>query len=133
MSVWAIQKAMFAHLAADSGVIAELGDPPRLYDEPPESAPFPYAVLGEARVDDYPGLPGGRAHDLRIQIVSRHQGRKEVKRAVDAVSAALDDADFPIDGARLVNMRFVSADISLRDASGLHTGTLRFRAATEAL
>jgi hypothetical protein len=128
---WPLQTALYAHLLADPGVAAELGDPPRLYDAPPEGAALPHAVLGEARSRPYPGLDGGEEHDIRIQIYSRHAGRKEVKRLFGAVGAALDGAAFPIDGHRLVGVALVSAEAFRRDPSGLFSGTLRFRAVTE--
>lgn len=131
LSLFALQKAVHAALAADPGVKAELGDPPRVYDAPPEGAAHPYAILGEAGARRIPGHPSGVEHDLRIRIVSRWQGRREVKRALDAVCAALHDADFQVEGGRLVSFRFVFADVFAR-SEGVFEGVARFRAATEA-
>lgn len=131
LASFALQKALYAALLADSGVRAELGDPPRIYDAPPESAAHPYAVLGEARATRIAGHPSGVEHDIRIRIVSRYEGRREVKRALEAVVAALHDADPPLEGARLVGLRFLFADIFAR-GDGVFEGLARFRAATEA-
>jgi hypothetical protein len=127
----ALQKAVWAALLADAGVRAELGDPARVYDAPPEGAAHPYALLGETRMSRIPGHPSGIEHDLRIRIVSRHQGRLEVKRALDAVAAALHEADLALEDARLVNLRFAFADVFAR-GDGVFEGLARFRAATEA-
>lgn len=128
---FALQKAIFERLSADAGVKGELGDPPRIYDAPPESAAHPYALIGETRASKIAGHPSGIEHDVRIRIVSRWQGRREVKRALDALYDALHDQDFAIDGARLVNCRFVFADVFER-ADQVFEGVARFRAATEA-
>ena len=50
---WALQQAVFTALTADAGVIALLGSPPRIYDDPPRDAALPYAVIGEANESDW--------------------------------------------------------------------------------
>ncbi|GAB4525473.1 MAG: hypothetical protein Kow00133_14060 [Amphiplicatus sp.] len=129
---WALQKAVYAALAADAGVKAELGDPPRIHDEPPRNAVFPYAVLGEGRVAPLPGHDGAFVHEIRILIVSRHGGRREVKRALDALVGALHEADFPVEDGRLVSIAFSGADIPRRRGGEPFEGAARFRAVTEA-
>lgn len=128
---WALQKAAYAALAADAGVKAELGDPPRIHDEPPRDAVFPYAVLGEGRAAPLPGHDGATVHEIRILIVSRHGGRREVKRILDAFVGALHDADFPVEGGRLVSLTFSGADIPRRRGGEAFEGIARFRAVTE--
>ncbi|MGE0409796.1 MAG: DUF3168 domain-containing protein [Amphiplicatus sp.] len=130
MSVWALQKAVYAHLVADAGLKALLGDPPRLFDDPPPDAVFPYALLGETHAAAIAGLDGGIEHDLRIQIFSRYAGRREVKRVIDVLYDALHEADFAVEGATLVNCRFVFSDIFRRREAETYQGVARFRAAT---
>lgn len=130
-SMWPLQTALYAVLSGHSGLAAEIGDPPRIYDDPPASAALPYVVLGEARAADYPGLEGGVEHDIRISVFSRHGGRKEVKRLLDLLKEALHEADFAVDGARLVQCRFVFADAFRRRDAQLYEGLARFRAVTE--
>lgn len=129
---WPLQQALYAHLSADAGLKAEIGDPPRLYDDPPKTAAFPYVVIGEARTEPLAGLDGGFIHDIRVQIYSKHAGRREVKRIIDALYDALHEASFPIGGASLVDCRFVTGDVFRRDATGeAYHGVARFRVVTE--
>lgn len=128
---WALQQAVYEVLAADAGLIEELGDPPRLYDDAPKAAVFPYVLLGETRESAIAGDDGLFEHDIRLQIFSKHGGRKEVKRIADRLYDALQDADLAIEGARLVSLRFVFADAFRRDGGETYQGAVRFRAVTE--
>ena len=130
---WAMQKAVYAALRADDGVKAELGDPPRIFDNPPKGEAYPHVVIGEGRVTPLDGVDGAAEHEIRLQIFSRHAGRREIRRIIDALYDALHEADFAIDGHRLVNIRFVFADIFKRGESDLYQGAARFRAVTQAL
>lgn len=130
MISWPLQKALYQRLAADAALMEEIGDPPRLYDDPPPDAAFPYVVLGEARAAPVPGADGLFEHDLRLHVHSRHAGRRDVKRILDRLYDALEGADFPVEGARLVSARFVFADVFRRE-EGVFTGVARFRLVTE--
>ena len=129
---FALQKSVYEWLAANPDIRDEIGDPPRLYDEPPSDAAFPYVVLGETRVSKVPGWPGGAEHDLRFSIYSRHAGRRDVKRILGVLVKALHEADFPLEGAILVNCRFVFGEIFRRDLGDVFEGLARFRVTTEA-
>jgi len=128
---WPLQKAVYLALAADAALKAEIGDPPRLYDDAPASAAFPYVLLGETRESPLAGHEAGFEHDLRFHVFSKHGGRREVKRILAALYDALHDAELDVEGARLVSMRFVFSDIFRRDPE-LYAGAARFRAVTEA-
>ena len=130
-SAWALQKALYAHLAADAGVLAELGDPPRIHDEAPPGAALPHVVLGEGSARPVPGLDGGVEHEIRLLVHSRHQGRREVKRIIDVLHDALHDAAFAVEGASLVNIRHVFSDVFRRSDDGTYLGVARFRAVTQ--
>ena len=107
---WELQKAVYQALRADAGLKAEIGDPARIFDDPPPEAPYPYLTIGEARASDYKGLDGGLEHDLKLYAFSRYAGRREVKRILSAVYDALHDAALTLSGHDLVNIRFVFAD-----------------------
>lgn len=130
-SAWALQKALYAHLAADAGIIAELGDPPRIHDEAPPAAAFPYVVLGDGQTRPLAGVDGAVEHDIRLTVFSRHQGRREVKRLIDCLHDALHDASFAVDGAHLVNLRYVFGDVFRRSDDGTYLGVAKFRAVTQ--
>jgi hypothetical protein len=130
-ATFALQKAIYDALQADPGVRAELGNPPRVFDEAPEGTAHPYVVIGEGRVQKTVGGEDAMEHEIRIEIFSRHGGRRDVKRVIDALIGALHDRDFALDGARLVNLAFLFGDIFTREPHGFR-GLARFRAVTEA-
>lgn len=132
-AIWALQRAVYQQLAADPGVTDLVGEPARIYDAPDAGAAFPYIVIGETRVTDWAGVPGGLEHDLRLDLHSRYEGRREVKALANAVYDALQDADLAVDGHRLVAMRFVFADAFPRLADQGFRGAVRFRALTQPL
>ncbi len=132
-AIWNLQKAIYAHLTADAGVGVELGNPARIYDDPPTDSPFPYLTLGEARANDWNGVDGGVVHDLKLYIFSRYAGRQELKRIMAVVYDALHEADFPIEGHLLINMRYVFGDSFRRQNDDIYQGVMRFRAVTEPL
>lgn len=123
---WPLQQALYQHLSGDADLAALLGAPPRIYDAPPPSAAMPYVVLGESRASPLAGADGAFEHDLRLRIVSRHEGRREVRRVIDALCEALHEAQFPVEGASLIDCRFVFADVFRRE-SEVHHGVARFR------
>lgn len=128
--LWPLQVALYTALSAHEALAAELGDPPRIYDEPPATAPFPYVAFGEMRASAYAGFEGAFEHDVRLSVFSRHGGRMEVKRLLDAVVEALHGAELPLIGARLVQIRFVFADVFRRREGPVYEGVARFRAVT---
>jgi hypothetical protein len=127
-----LQQALHAHLSADEGLKALLGDPPRIYDDPPADSAFPYLVIGETRAQPVAGADALFEHDLRLQVFSRHAGRRDVKRVLDAVYDALQDAALAVESARIVSFRFVFSDVLRREAE-VYSGVARYRVVTEAL
>jgi Protein of unknown function (DUF3168) len=126
----ALQKAVFAALAADGGVGALIGE--RIYDAPPRAAAFPYLSFGEARTTDWStGTETGAEHRVTFDVWSRERGKSECWTIMDAVQAVLHDASLALDGYQLVNLRFETAD-ARRDPDGITWhGVMRFRAVTE--
>lgn len=123
---WALQKAIYAALSADS-VLSALVDT-RIHDNVPGNVLFPYLALGENETRDW---PGGMEHRLTIHVFSRRRGRTETKRIIGAVNAALHDAALTLQDHALVNLRFLDA-ASRREPDGeTWRGTIRFRAVTE--
>ena len=127
----ALRAAIHTALLTDSGVTAALGGP-KIYDEPPRNAAFPYVTLGDARViDDSADLGTVQEHQLTLHAWSRQGGHKEAHVIAGALLSALDDAPLSPSGHRLVNLRFAIADIR-READGrTYHALLRFRAVTE--
>lgn len=127
----ALRAAIHDALAADASLAAILGGP-KIYDEPPKSAAFPYVTLGEARVSDFStGSEEGAEHQLTLHAWSREGGHREAHLIAGALLQALDDAPLPLAGHRLVNMRFAVADVRRESDGRTYHAFVRFRAVTE--
>jgi hypothetical protein len=126
-----LRAAIHDTLAADGALTALLGGP-RVYDEPPRAANFPYVTLGEARVTDFStGSEPGEEHQLTLHAWSRQGGHREAHLIAGALLQALDDAPLPLADHRLINLRFAVADVR-READGrTYHALVRFRAVTE--
>lgn len=129
----ALHRALLDHLRNDPGLVALLGDPPRVHDEPPARPVWPMVVFGRAQTRPWGGLEGeGLEHALTLTCLSRFDGTEEAKAVVAALRARLHDAAPTLDGGRLVNLRVTYADV-FRAADGRTVlGVLRLRAVTEA-
>jgi hypothetical protein len=127
----ALRAAVHDALAADAALNALLGGP-KIYDEPPRAAVFPYVTLGETRVTDFStGTEQGEEHQLTLHAWSRQGGHHEAHLITGALLQALDDADLALAGHTLVNFRFAVADVR-READGrTYHALVRFRAVTE--
>jgi hypothetical protein len=114
------------------GPLTTLLGGPKIYDEPPDGASFPYVTLGEARVTDWStGSEGGEEHQLTLHAWSRQGGHKEAHLVTGALLQALDDAPLTLTDHHLVNLRFALADVR-READGrTYHALVRFRAVTE--
>jgi len=128
----ALAKAIREAAMADASVQAVLGDPARLYDDPPPDPAFPYVTLGrvEARASDAANAEA-LEHVLTLHVWSRYGGRAEALDVIGALRAALHDAPIEVDGRRLILLFVVFTDV-FRSGDGRTThGVVRLRALTE--
>ena len=127
----ALRAAIHDALVADGALSALLGGP-KVYDEVPQSAAFPYVTLGECSITDWTvGTEAATEHQLTLHAWSRQGGHREAHEIAGALLQALDDAPLTVEGHRLVNLRFALADIG-READGrTYHAAVRFRAFTE--
>ena len=127
----ALRAAVHDALTANAALTALLGGP-KIYDEPPRSAAFPYVTLGEARIADYStGSEPGEEHQLTLHAWSRQGGQREAHLIAGALLQALDDAPLALADNHLVNFRFAVADVR-READGrTYHALVCFRAVTE--
>ena len=127
----ALRAAVHAALTADAALAAALGGP-KIYDEPPREAAFPYVTLGETRVADFSaGSEPALEHQLTLHAWSRQGGHREANVIAGALLQALDDAPLALAGHRLVNFRFATADIRRESDGRTYRALVRFRAVTE--
>jgi hypothetical protein len=127
----ALRAAIYDALVADAPLTTLLGGP-KVYDEVPRAAVFPYVTLGEAEISDWStATEGGAEVQLTLHAWSRQGGHREAHEIAGALLQALDDAPLSLTDHRLVNLRFATADIR-READGrTYRALLRFRAVTE--
>ena len=126
-----LRAAIYDALSSDGALSALLGGP-KIYDEPPREAAFPYVTLGETRVTDFStGSEPGQEHQITLHAWSRQGGHREAHLISGALLQALDDAPLTLADHRLVNLRFATADVR-READGrTYHALVRFRAMTE--
>jgi hypothetical protein len=126
----ALQKAVYAALVADDATGALVGD--RVYDAAPRAATFPYVSFGDGTVRDWStGTEEGAEHRLVLHAWSRERGRREAWAIIEALKAALHDAELELDGHALANLRFEFGDAALDPDGITWHGVIRFRAVTE--
>ncbi|MDP2804302.1 MAG: DUF3168 domain-containing protein [Phreatobacter sp.] len=127
----ALRRALHDGLVGHAPLVAALGGP-KIWDEPPRTAAFPYVTLGEARVSDWStGSSSGHEHALTLHVWSRQGGQTEAQVVAGEIISALEQVSLAPLGQRLVNLRFATADIR-READGkTWHGVIRFRAVTE--
>jgi hypothetical protein len=130
---WPLQKAIYEALAADGALAALIGDPPRLYDDPPGGTALPYVQIGDGTESDWgTASDAGAEHQLTLHVWSRGGGRMEARSVLSAIHDVLHEAALSLDGHRLVNLRFVLSQV-WREADGeTYHGIARYRAVTEA-
>lgn len=95
-----------------AAVYQKLAPSPRLaalgatvYDEPPETAPTPYVLLGE--VDEQADEAHDRAGitaELTLHVWSRYRGYQEAARIVEALDAELHRQPLTLDGWQKVSI-----------------------------
>jgi len=127
-----ISKALHSLLLAHSGVQAVLGEPPRLYDSPPEDPVFPYLTYGPMRSEDRSGDGAViNTHTLTLDIWSRYGGRAEVMEGLKAVTEALENGAMTLTAVSLVRAQVTYTDIfRAPDGQTLH-GLIRFSLTTD--
>jgi len=123
----AVRDALISH----SGLLSVLGGP-KVYDEPPRAAAFPYVTLGEARITDFSaGDEPAEEHQLILHAWSRQGGHHEAHLITGTLIQALDDAPLTLAGHHLVNFRFSVADVRRESDGRTYHALVRFRAVTE--
>ena len=132
----ALQIAILAKLASQVSLQPLLGNPPRVYDEPPLDLVYPLVTLGSSQTRPYGGLVDpvsleATEHAVSLTIGSVSAGTEEVKTLLGLLRAALNGAALTLQDHRLINLRVTYADV-FRAADWKSTyGVLRLRAVTE--
>jgi hypothetical protein len=127
----ALQKMLIAWLGADATLKALLGDPARIWDEPPTSAVWPQVLIGRSESRAVAADGCGVEHVLNLNCVSRFGGNEEARAICAAVRARLNEAALTGDGVRTVSLRVTFSDVFRSGDLRRTYGVMRVRAVTE--
>ena len=130
-AAWAVQLALYDTLTTDPGLASVVPQGVRVHDAVPGDPVFPFLTIGEAKAEDYAGVPGAREHEIRIRAYSRWGGRRELKTIEHAVTERLHGGVLSVEGHRLVSMRLVFADHFRQPDGETFASVLRFRLVTQ--
>ncbi|SMH29742.1 DUF3168 domain-containing protein [Azospirillum agricola] len=119
---WPLQVAILAALRPALAPVAVL-------DDVPQGRAFPYVVIGEDVTTPGPLVDADAEEiDATLHVWSRYAGRKEAKKLMGAIKAALHDQPLPVVGHDLVLLRFAFETLFLEPDGLTRHGVLRFRA-----
>lgn len=123
---WPLQEAVYTRLSGDATLVTTLGA--AVYDHVPDSAPFPYVVIGDdtEAPNDTMGVTR-RDATITIHSWSQYKGAKQVKEIQARVDALLDRWTPTVTGWTATQMLNEFKE-SFRDADGkTRHGVQRFR------
>jgi Protein of unknown function (DUF3168) len=129
----ALQTAMRERLLAHAPLLALLGGG-HVFEEIPRGAQEPYVVFASAETRDW-SVQGQKAHEhfMAIDVKTKSRSRKLAQDIVHEIESSLDEANFPLAGHALINLRLTFWSLARDKAQEHFNATLRFRAATEPL
>ena len=127
----ALQKALIAHLRGDAAVQALLGEPVRIWDQPPAEPGFPHLLIGRSESRPVGADGCGIEHTLSLNCVSRFGGTEEARAICAAVRSRLHEAALEADGVRTISLRVTFADVFRTGDLRRTYAVIRVRAVTE--
>ncbi len=127
----ALQTLILAHLKGDATLTALLGDPPRIWDQPPADAAFPHLTLGRSESRPVAADGCGVEHNLTLTCASRFGGTEEAKAVSAAVRARLFEAALSGGGVRTISLSVVFSDVFRSPDLRRTWAVIRVRAVTE--
>ena len=95
----ALCDAVADHLRAEPALAPWLGDPARVYGEPPAQPTYPYVTVSRTQSRPLKADGGGFEHLLTLTCAVQYGGVPEARALTAAVRAALDDAAPPLAGS----------------------------------
>jgi hypothetical protein len=128
---WALQRGIYQALANSLELVTMLGGV-RVYDDAPQSPPYPFITLGQSVIRDWnTGSEDGAEHSLTLHVWSRSGGKKEIQQIVEAIRAALHDKSLALEDHYLINLRHEFSEARLDPDGDTFHGVVRYRAVTE--
>ncbi len=126
-----LQKAVFAALAGDSGLVSALGGQ-KLHDLTPARTSYPYISFGPASMHDWStDTEDGSEHFFTLHVWSARRGKSEALTLMDRIDKALHDTAPELAALRLVSLRRDGSEIRFDEDLSVHLGSMRFRAVIE--
>ena len=128
---WQLQQAVYGVLSGSAPLAALLGGP-RIYDDVPHGAVYPFVTMGQTSSSDWgTGSGDGEEHIVTLHVWSSFGGRSEAQVIMGQIRDLLHTAHVTLTGHTLVNLRQQFSDIR-READGVTIhGLLRYRAVTQ--
>lgn len=108
------------HAALD-GAVTYGGDPVRHYDEPPETASYPYMTtvtssMNPTRVKTSTGYGGSQTVEVQVSVWSTERNRTEVAQIKSDLLGVVRNASFSLPaGMKVLRARILDAGRILRD------------------
>ncbi len=128
---WSLQSAIYQTLSNSAALTAALGGL-RIYDDPPQSAPYPFITLGQSAIYDWStGTEDGAEHLLTLHVWSRAGGKKQAYEILELIKSLLHDQALSLDGQALVNLRYQFSETRQDPDGETYHGIARYRAVTE--
>lgn len=128
---WALQRSLYQALANSLELVSLLGGV-RVYDDAPQSAPYPFITLGQSVIRDWStGTEDGAEHSLTLHVWSRAGGKKQMQEIIEAIRSALHDQPLVLQDHYLVNLRHEFSEARLDPDGDTFHGVVRYRAVTE--
>lgn len=128
---WALQRSLYQALANSLELVSLLGGV-RVYDDAPQSAPYPVITLGQSVIRDWStGTEDGAEHSLTLHVWSRAGGKKQMQEIIEAIRSALHDQPLVLQDHYLVNLRHEFSEARLDPDGDTFHGVVRYRAVTE--
>jgi uncharacterized protein DUF3168 len=128
---WALQRGVYQALAGSSDLTTLLGGP-RIYDDAPQAAPYPFVTLGQSMIRDWStGTEDGAEHSLTLHVWSRSSGKKQVHEIIEAIKEVLHDQPLTLADHHLINLRHELSEARLDPDGDTFHGIVRYRAVTE--
>ena len=128
---WALQRGVYQALTGSPHLTALLGGA-RIYDDAPQSAPYPFITLGQSVLRDWStGTEDGAEHELTLHVWSRAGGKKQVQEIIESVKAVLHDKPLLLEDHHLINLRYGFSEARLDPDGDTFHGIVRYRAVTE--
>lgn len=127
---WALQESVHQVLASNAILLTELGGP-KIYDDAPDEADYPYLSIGETAARLWYDENSGVEHEFTLHVWAREGGRKQLWRIMNLAHDALTDQDLPLEGRAIVNLTQEHAETRKQRDGESFQGLLRYRVVTE--